>query len=86
MKFVKTHSIIEFKELSKSTTLDVVKNPHTDKIFFTCGTNSGKVSKKGYAKPVVSLCEVDKPEDGGTIGEQFYMLHSASETNVIATL
>lgn len=85
MLFVKTHTIQEFKDLHKATEINVVKNPHTDKIFFTCGSTSGKVSKKGYAKPVISLCKVDKAEEG-TIGEEFFMLHSASETNVIATL
>ena len=86
MLFVKTHTIQEFKDLNKATEINVVKNPHTDKVFFTCGSTTGKVSKKGYAKPVISLCKVNKAEDGGNIGDEFYMLHSASETNVIATL
>jgi len=85
MKFISTQSIADFKSSCKSDELQVIKNPHTEKLFFTCGNTTGKVSTKGYNKPVVSLCEVDNVTEG-TVGEQFYMLHSASETNVIATL
>lgn len=80
LKFTQQFTIAEFKSMQKDSKIDIVKNPHTDKIFFVCGTIKGKVSKKGYAKPVISLCTDE------TNGETFYMLHSQSDTNVVDSL
>jgi hypothetical protein len=80
LKFTQQFTVAEFKSMQKDTKIDIVKNPHTDKIFFVCGNIKGKVSKKGYSKPVISLCTDE------TNGETFYMLHSQSDTNVVDSL
>jgi hypothetical protein len=77
--FTKKYTIEQFKSISKCSKIDIIKNPHTGKIFFSAGDFNGKVSKKGYANPVISLCTDDK-------GETFYMLHSDSSDNVLDSL
>ena len=79
IKFGQQFTLEQIKAKGQCSKIDIVKNPHTGKIFFVAGSLSGKVSKKGYSNPVISLCTDEK-------GEQFYMLHPKSESNVIASL
>ena len=80
MTFGQKYSVSAFKAMHNASKLDVIKNPHTDKVFFTCGSASGKVSTKGYTpSPVITECT---DEDGKT----FFMLHSEADTNVLDTL
>lgn len=80
MKFGQKFTVAQFKANNNATKIDVIKNPHTGKTFFTCGSASGKVSTKGYTpNPVITECT---DEDGVV----FYMLHSEADTNVIDTL
>ena len=80
MKFGTKHTISAFKQANNASKLDIVKNPHTGKVFFTCGSASGKVSNKGYQpNPVITECT---DEDNNT----FFMLHSEADTNVVDSL
>lgn len=79
IKFGQQFTIEQFKAKAQCSKIDIVKNPHTGKTFFVAGSLSGKVSKKGYSNPVISECTDEK-------GEKFYMLHSKSESNIIASL
>ena len=78
LTFSKQHSIADFKALNNGNAIDIIKNPQTGKLFFTCGSVTGAVATKGYASPVVSLVT-----DGA---ESFYMLHSKNETNLVDSL
>ena len=86
LQFTETYSVARFKELKGVTTLEIIKNPHTEKTFFTCpddSTVSGKVGSQDWThNPAISLC-VDSES-----GDTFYMLHKkgSSNQNVVATL
>ena len=80
MIFGQKYSVAQFKANNNASKLDIIKNPHTGKTFFTCGSASGKVSNKGYQpNPVITECT---DEDGVV----FFMLHSEANTNVVDTL
>ena len=79
IKFGAQFTVEQFKAKAQCSKIDIVKNPHTGKIFFVAGSLSGKVSKKGYANPVISECADEN-------GEAFYMLHSKAETNIINSI
>ena len=87
LQFRETYSVPRFKQVKGISSLNIIKNPHTDKMFFTCpddSTVSGKVSTKDnwQDNPAISLC-VDT-----STGEQFYLLHKqgSQNNNVVATL
>jgi hypothetical protein len=81
LNFMATVPVAEFKMAAGAGALQIIKNPHTDKLFFKCGTLSGKVAQKGYKpNPVVSTV-VD-----AETGEEFYMLHNAANVNVVEEL
>jgi len=78
LKFRKQFTIADFKSANNGNKIEIIKNPKTSKVFFVCGSVNGKVSKKGYAEPVISECT------DGT--ETFYMLHSKNTANILDTL
>jgi hypothetical protein len=84
LNFLRKLSLREFSAETKATSLNVVKNPKTGKIFFSTNIAgiSGKVSNKYDANKdsVLSECSDDE-------GEVFWMLHNPGEAvNVVATL
>lgn len=71
-RWIKTQTIEQFKSERAISVLEVKRNPHTNKLFFTFGTEVGAVASKGIpVKPMISLVEGDE----GT----FYLLHEAGE-------
>lgn len=81
LEYKSTWTIEQFKDLHKDSQLNVVKNPNTGKLFFTCGDAQGAVSKNVAegGTPVVS--EVSDT----TTGEVFFMLHCQAKNNVVMT-
>ena len=85
LNFLATQTIEQFKKEKQVTKIDVVRNPHTGKVFFAWGPNKdcyGAVAEKNqdgnFVNPVIS--KVDG-KDG-----VFYLLHEeAQSANVIAS-
>ena len=91
LKFIETKTIEQFKEDKKVSKIDVVRNPHTSKVFFAWGPSKdcyGAVAEKNqdgvFVNPVISKVEGEKTErnpDG-----IFYLLHEEVQSaNVIAS-
>ena len=83
LTFLKTESLVEFKQRHGADTLEVHQNPQTEKSYFVCGDVRGAVSSK-YSRtkgklPVVSLV---KPEEG----EPFYLLHIQEGSEAVESL
>ena len=81
LSFLSTSTIEEFKADHMGLPIRVLRNPHTSKLFFTCGKITGAVSSKGIPqKPLISL--VETPE-----GTQFHLLHEEGSggAEVLAT-
>lgn len=82
LSFSNTNGLKPFLISKGATKINLVKNPKTDKVFFTTDVAgiSGKVSdkvKKLSAELQVSACtDNDNPE------ETFLMLHTANDANV----
>jgi hypothetical protein len=73
LKFIETLTVNQFKAKMNVERLDIKKNPHTGKLFFSYGAKIGAVSAKGIpSKPMVS-------EVCGEDGETFYLLHNEGE-------
>ena len=73
LQFIDTLTVEQFKAEKRVEKLQVKKNPHTGKLFFTFGAKTGAVSSKGVpTHPMVSLVK-------GTDGEQFYLLHEEGQ-------
>jgi hypothetical protein len=73
LKFIETLTVNQFKAKMNVERLDIKKNPHTGKLFFSYGAKVGAVSAKGIpSKPMVS-------EVCGEDGETFYLLHNEGE-------
>ncbi len=87
LKFTKSVSLNRFKALMGINKINVVKNPHTDKVFFTSPEDSeirGTIANTiDYSKELMVSTMVDS-ETGST----FLMLHNAgnSSANVLQTL
>ena len=84
--FSDTMNIAAFKE-KHGNQLQVIKNPHNNNIFFTCGDITGYVSKpvqekiiKGESLGVLMVSYVTSDDFNG------YMLHSQSQDNVMLNL
>lgn len=73
LKFIDTLTVEQFKAQQLVKEIQVRKNPHTSKLFFTYGGKTGAVSTKGIpTHPMISLVE-------GNDGEQFYLLHEEGQ-------
>lgn len=73
LKFIKTWEVAQFKAQQGIEKLEVKQNPHTGKVFFVYGFETGPCSRKvetGHlTDPVVSqVCN-------SRTGEMFYELH-----------
>lgn len=80
MEFLTTYELSEFKELKGAgPRIEVVRNPKTDKLFFSCGRLAGAVSSKGYSDyPVISHVSAN--------GDEFFILHNKGmSANVVDT-
>lgn len=70
LTFLNTLTVEQFKDEKRVEKIQVKKNPHTGKLFFTFGAKTGAVASKGIPEhPMVSLVK-------GTDGEEFYLLHN----------
>lgn len=70
LKFKKTYTVGQFKELKQIKEVRVIQNPKTSKLFMSWVGGTGAVSTKGIPSisPVVSLVEEAD-------GSEFYLLH-----------
>jgi hypothetical protein len=77
LKFNRTLSLKEFGTEKKSTSLNVIKNPNTGKMFFSTNVAgiSGKVSTKFDASEEACISECTDEASG----ETFFMLHNKVE-------
>lgn len=81
LEFLDTLTVEQFKAEKRVDKIQVKKNPHTGKLFFTFGAKTGAVAAKGVpSHPMISLVK-------GNDGEQFYLLHEEGQGSapVIAT-
>ena len=88
-----TRTVEQMKEFGKSSRIDIIKNPKTGKLFFTCGSVRGFVSSlKPLAEitkdPLFYETEVDEEHSSkiNPIGTKSWMLSTASHNNVEVTL
>ena len=87
LKFNNTVSIARFKAVNGISTINVIKNPHTEKRFFTCPDDSklsGKIAEKVNFTEPLFISECADTESG----DLFLMLHNRADNtaNVVATL
>ena len=74
LKFRESMSVDTFKTLMGAKKLDVMTNPNTGKVFFSCGGKTGAVTTRATMEeiqenPIISA--VYSPETE----EEFYLLH-----------
>ena len=81
LTFLGHESIEDFKaNIAKSSKLEVMKNPLTGKLFFSCGSITGAVSSKGIpSKDKVQVAHV-KGEDNA----EFWLLCERGSAEVLA--
>jgi hypothetical protein len=75
--FNETLTVEQFKAQNNVSRIDVKKNPHTGKLFFTFGSQTGMVSAKGIpTKPMLS--NVTGIDDAG---QEFncWLLHNEAD-------
>lgn len=73
LTFISTQTVEQFKKAQGVDTIKVRQNPHTTKLFFTYGAETGAVSAKGIpANPMISNV---KGEDGVC----FFLLHEEGQ-------
>lgn len=69
LKFISTQTVEQFKKAQGVDSIKVRQNPHTSKLFFTFGAQTGAVSAKGIpTNPMIS-------EVSGADGICFFLLH-----------
>jgi hypothetical protein len=83
LTFKSTMSVAEFKQAYGVSTIDVYKNPNTNKTAFSTDRSDIKGAVSGEfeeikLRPAISLVEGDQGE--------FFMLHKRSESNTIGSL
>lgn len=79
LKFIKTLSVADFKAQNNNNGIDIIKNPNTDKLFFTCGHTTGAVSSDYKESPCVSLVV-------GTDDVEFWLIHKKATANTVDSL
>ena len=73
LSFNKTLTVEQFKSEMQVSRIEVKKNPHTGKLFFTYGSKTGAVAVKGIpSNPMLS--NVTTPE-----GDSFWLLHEEGQ-------
>ena len=87
LQFGRSMGVAQFKEHHNISTLEIIRNPNTGKLFFSSPEDSsvsGAVSKGDWKSDPV-FTEVSDPNGG----ETFWMLHkrgSGGSQNVVDTL
>lgn len=79
LTFHKTLTINDFKALNNNNGIDIIKNPKTEKLFFSCGHTTGAVSADYAEAPCASLVS-------GEDNVEFWLIHKKATTNVVASL
>lgn len=81
LNFLHTYTIEQFKAMTNVNSIEVRRNPHTNKLFFSYGSETGAVSSKGVPvkNPRISAVQGDAGD--------FYLLHEQGEGGapVVAT-
>ena len=73
LTFNETLTVEQFKSQMGVSRIDVRKNPHTGKLFFTYGAKTGAVSLKGIpTNPMLSNVT-------GSDGSNFWLLHEEGQ-------
>ena len=73
LSFNETLTVEQFKSQMNVSRIDVKRNPHTGKLFFTYGSKTGAVAVKGIpSNPMLS--NVTTPE-----GDSFWLLHEEGQ-------
>lgn len=73
LSFNETLTVEQFKSQMQVSRIEVKKNPHTGKLFFTFGSKTGAVAVKGIpSNPMLS--NVTTPE-----GDSFWLLHEEGQ-------
>lgn len=73
LTFNETLTVEQFKSEMNVSRIEVKRNPHTDKLFFTYGSKTGAVAVKGIpSNPMLS--NVTTPE-----GDSFWLLHEEGQ-------
>ena len=73
LSFNETLTVEQFKSQMMVSRIEVKKNPHTGKLFFTYGSKTGAVAVKGIpSNPMLS--NVTTPE-----GDSFWLLHEEGQ-------
>lgn len=86
LNFSETMTVQRFKDKHNVRQLDIIKNPKTGKMFFSCPDDSsisGKISTSDDWKtnPAISRCT------DTSSGETFWMLHKKGEAaNVVESI
>lgn len=85
LTFGETLTVEQFKDKTMVSRIDVRKNPKTGTLFFTYGSKTGAVARKGIpAKPMFSLvCPEGDVLDAEHAGERecstFWLLHEEGQ-------
>ena len=83
MTFGKSLSVSAFKQQHNADSLQIVKNPHNNKLFVTAnGKTVAAVSKNYDAEKQPEFVELILEDTGAII----WCLHNPSDTNVVGTL
>jgi len=79
-------SISEFKTLTDTETIQIVKNPNTSKLFAACGKDKNfKVQQAiDVAKPIDFMYEDDESVEGHGVANGCFV--NSNQDNVVATL
>jgi len=72
--------VSQFKARFNATTIDIVKSPKTNKLFFVAGNVRGACSDNYKEDPIFSF--VTTPDNA----ESFWLLHKKGTTNTVDTL
>ena len=83
MKVTKTVSVSTFKEMHKVDSLQIVKNPNTEKLFVSAnGSTVAAVSKNYDSSKDKEFIQVQFEDSA----ESIWILHNSNDTNVVESL
>ena len=73
LSFIETLTVEQFKSKHNVSKLEVKRNPHTGKLFFTYGAQTGAVASKGIPEhPMLSRVQTEDDE-------AFWLLHEEGQ-------
>ena len=85
LAFVATYTVAEFKELFKVSKIEIIKNPTTEKLFFTANTAEGVQMRGAVSAGYKEDTRISKVmmEDN----TEMYLIHKGnSDENTVDTL